>query len=308
MTGGGFVHIPVMLEPTVDALNVRAGGVYADGTLGGGGHSERIAQAGGRVIGIDRDAAAIAAARERLAPYDATLINDNFFNIKEILKSLSIDTIDGAVLDLGVSSHQLDTPERGFSYRFDVPLDMRMDRRGALTASEIVNEYDTREIERILFAYGEEQYARRIAYKIGERRGAQQIKTTFELVDIIKSAIPAKALRDKHPAKKTFQAIRIAVNGELSGLDRAVRDFCDVLKSGGRLAVITFHSLEDRIVKTAFASLVGRCDCPRDLPVCVCGKQPMVSVVTKKPATPSEDELSLNPRAASAKLRVIEKI
>ncbi len=308
MTDRGFSHIPVMLGETIDGLSVKEGGVYVDGTLGGGGHAEQILKKGGVLIGIDRDEAAIAAASKRLTG-NYTLVGDNYSHIKTILSNLIIEKIDGALLDLGVSSHQLDTPGRGFSYRFDAPLDMRMDKRSDLTAKAIVNTYDIAQIERILFEYGEEPFARQIARKIGEYRAQQPIETTAQLVEIIKSAMPAKVKREgKHPAKRTFQAIRIAVNDELSQLGSTVEAFCDVLKSGGRLAVITFHSLEDRIVKNTFVRLAKGCDCPKDFPVCVCGKQPLIKQVSKKPIVASEEERRNNPRSESAKLRVVEKI
>ena len=309
MTEKEFSHIPVMLNECLDALNIKNGGLYVDGTLGGCGHSLEIAKRGGHIIGIDRDSTAIEVARERMKDYDAALVNNNYDNIKEILSELDVDKIDGALLDLGVSSYQLDTPERGFSYRYDAPLDMRMDKNASLSAYDVVNKYSQSELERVLFDYGEERFSRNIVRKIIETRQTKPIETTFELVDIIKNAMPAKALREgKHPAKRTFQAIRIEVNSELIHLDKTVGDFCDVLNSGGRMAVITFHSLEDRIIKTAFNRLASGCTCPKDFPVCICGNKPKVRVLTRKPILPSDDELKQNPRSASAKLRVIEKI
>ncbi|OQB15691.1 MAG: Ribosomal RNA small subunit methyltransferase H [Firmicutes bacterium ADurb.Bin193] len=303
-----FSHTPVMPHEVISGLNIKEGGIYVDGTLGGGGHSSLIERAGGIVIGIDRDKTAIEAASKRLTG-KFKLVHDDYANIKAILKSLNIEKIDGALLDLGVSSHQLDTPDRGFSYRYDAPLDMRMDQSSGVTAKEIVNEYEVSEIEKILFEYGEEPFARAIARKIAERRSEGSINTTLELADIIKSALPPKARRaDKHPAKRTFQAIRIAVNDELSKLDAALRDFFGSLVSGGRLAVITFHSLEDRIVKNTFLSLAGGCVCPKDFPVCVCNKKPEVRLVTKRPVIPSAREQSENPRSTSAKLRILEKL
>lgn len=304
---GEFSHLPVMLKEAITALNVKEGGVYVDGTLGGAGHALKIVEKGAHLIGIDRDEAAIKAARGRLfGKY--TLVNDNFININAVLKTLIIKKIDGALLDLGVSSYQFDTPERGFSYRFDAPLDMRMDQRDAVTAKTIVNEFEIPEIEKILFEYGEEPYAKEIARKIALSRGKKPIETTLELAELIKSAVPPKARRDKHPAKRVFQALRIAVNDELAHLSGAIEDFCDALQSGGRLVIITFHSLEDRIVKTTFASLASGCVCPKDFPVCVCDKKPKVKIITKKPVLPSKTELVQNPRSASAKLRVVEKI
>jgi len=304
-----FSHIPVLLGECINALNIKNGGLYVDGTLGGAGHSTHIVKNSGRLIGIDRDTTAIKAAGEKLSGYDVTLVNDNYNNITNILKTLQIDGIDGALLDLGVSSHQLDTPERGFSYRFDAPLDMRMDTNAKLTAKDIINNYTQGEIERILFEYGEESYTKSIVRKIMERRETKTIETTFELVDIIKSAIPPKVRWEgKHPAKRTFQAIRIAVNDELSSLGNTMNDFCSALKSGGRLAVITFHSLEDRIVKNAFVRLANGCTCPKDFPICVCGNKPQAKILTRKPILPTDDEQKNNSRAASAKLRVLEKL
>ena len=309
MTENEFSHVPVMLDACMDALRIKKGGLYVDGTLGGAGHAGAIVRRGGRLLGIDRDGAALTAAQERLKGYDVRLVRDNYRNICAILKREQISGIDGALLDLGVSSYQLDTPERGFSYRFDAPLDMRMDTSAALTAADVVNGWTPQELEHILFCYGEERYSRQIVRKIAEYRSKKPIRTTFELVDIIKRAMPPPARREgKHPAKRTFQAIRIAVNDELAGLEQAVVDFCSCLKGGGRLAVITFHSLEDRIVKNAFAHLARGCVCPPDFPVCVCGRKPEAKVVTKKPVVPSPQELEENPRAASAKLRVLEKL
>ncbi|MCK9478623.1 MAG: 16S rRNA (cytosine(1402)-N(4))-methyltransferase RsmH [Firmicutes bacterium] len=307
MTSSGFFHIPVMLNEAIEALCIKENGIYVDGTLGGGGHAIKIVEKGARLVGIDRDESAIKAAKDRLFGR-FELINDNYNNIKIILKTLIINKIDGALLDLGVSSHQVDTPLRGFSYRFDAPLDMRMDSKSSLTAWHIVNQFEIAEIEKIFFSYGEEQYSKAIAKKIVEMRSIGPIETTFELVDIIKNAIPAKAHRNKHPAKKVFQALRIAVNDELSQLSATLEDFCEALNIGGRIAVITFHSLEDRIVKNTFAALARGCDCPSDFPVCVCGKKQTLKLITKKPITPSKSELLENPRSASAKLRVAEKI
>ncbi|MDD3766727.1 MAG: 16S rRNA (cytosine(1402)-N(4))-methyltransferase RsmH [Eubacteriales bacterium] len=303
-----FKHYPVMLFEVIDGLKIRQGGIYVDGTVGGGGHSLHIIKNGGRVIGIDKDKDALKAASGRLGE-DAVLVHDDYNNIKEVLKSLIIEKIDGALLDLGVSSYQLDTPERGFSYRFDAPLDMRMNVESNLSAKKIVNEFSASQLERIMFEYGEEPYARAIARKICERRKIKPIETTFELTDVIKSAIAPKVRWEgKHPAKRVFQAIRIAVNDELSRLEKTIEDFCDALNGGGRLAIITFHSLEDRIVKTAFANLAKGCICPKEFPICVCNNKPKAKVITKKPIIPSKEELEQNQRSASAKLRILEKI
>ncbi len=309
-----FYHISVLLEESVDALQIVPGGIYADGTLGGGGHSSLICSRmknEGALVGIDQDSAAIAAAQERLRPYGnlVKIVKNNFSNIKLIMQELGIDALDGAVLDLGVSSPQLDDGARGFSYNTDARLDMRMNRESAFSAYELVNTYAEEEIADIIFRYGEERYARRIAKEIVKVRADKPLETTFELVECIKRAIPANArFADKHPAKRTFQAIRIAVNGELDILDGALRDFVDLLKPGGRLAVITFHSLEDRIVKNTFSDLATGCTCPKEFPVCVCGNTPKVKVVNRKPIVAGDKELENNNRAHSAKLRVVEKI
>ncbi|WP_094547578.1 16S rRNA (cytosine(1402)-N(4))-methyltransferase RsmH [Petroclostridium xylanilyticum] len=309
-----FHHVSVMLEESIDALNIKPEGIYVDATLGGGGHSYRICEklgSNGKLIGIDQDVNAIAASTERLKDYKEKiiLVNDNFKNIKEILQRLNILSVDGVVADLGVSSHQLDEGERGFSYQQDAALDMRMDRKNPLSAYNIINEYSEEELTNIIFSYGEEKWARRIAKFIVQRRETAPISTTGELVDVIKKAIPAAARRDgPHPAKRTFQAIRIAVNNELGILESAIMDFADVLKPGGRMAIITFHSLEDRIVKQTFSRLSSKCECPPQFPVCVCGKKPVTKIVVKKPIVPSEQELTVNPRARSAKLRVVEKL
>lgn len=308
-----FKHISVLLDESVDALNVEDGGIYVDGTLGGGGHSYKILlkNKSSRLIGIDRDKEAIKAAGERLKEFGdrVTFINDNFKNVKSVLEYLNIEKIDGAVLDLGVSSYQLDNGDRGFSYMHDAPLDMRMNRDDALSAYEVVNTYSEEELTKIFYDYGEEKWSRRVAEFICKRRNESSIKTTGELVDIIKSAIPLKARLDGgHPAKRVFQAIRIEVNGELKILDKALRDFADVLRPGKRLAVITFHSLEDRIVKQTFSDLAMGCTCPPGFPVCVCNKTPKVKLLNRKPILPTEDELNMNSRSKSAKLRVIEKL
>ncbi len=298
-----FHHIPVMLGECIDGLNIKEGGIYVDGTLGGCGHSKHIVAKGGNVIGIDRDMTALENAKNILP--GITTVHDNYSNIKNILNTLNVEKIDGALLDLGVSSYQLDTPERGFSYRFDAPLDMRMDTSKGKTAYDVVNGYTKEQLEKIFFTYGEEQYSRAIAAKIDERRRFAPIKTTLELAELIKYAVPPKARRDKHPAKKVFQAIRIEVNGELEVLEQTVEDFCAALKPGGRLAVITFHSLEDRVIKNAFNKLAKGCVCPPDFPICVCGKKPVAELLTRKPILPTKEELERNPRSASAKLRVL---
>ena len=309
-----FHHISVLLGESVDSLEVKPGGIYADGTLGGGGHSALICQmlnGSGVLLGIDRDKTALAAAGERLEGFDCKkiLVHGNFFDIKSILKENGIDKIDGAVLDLGVSSPQLDNAERGFSYSKEARLDMRMNRDAELDAYKVVNTYEESRLAELIYKYGEERYGGRIAAAIARERQKNAIETTTQLAEIVKKAFPRSAgYGDKHPAKRTFQAIRIEVNGELDGLDRAIGDFTDVLKKGGRLAVITFHSLEDRIVKNTFAELAKGCVCPKDFPVCVCGKKPQVKLVTRKPIIANEKELTYNYRAHSAKLRVIEKL
>lgn len=304
-----FGHVTVLLNETVDSINVKKGGVYADFTLGGGGHTALILKRGGKVVGIDRDITAIKNARERFAGQDFIAVHNNFANIKDIAKELKIEQLDGIIADLGVSSPQLDDAERGFSYMQDAPLDMRMDNRDTLTAKDIVNTYPQEELFRIISCYGEERWASRIVDFIVEERNKRSIETTFQLVDIIKAAIPLSARKDgPHPAKRTFQAIRIEVNGELKILEKAVRDGVDLLKKGARVGVITFHSLEDRIIKNTFASLEKGCTCPKDFPVCVCGNTPAVKSISRKPIIPDEKEISENPRARSSKLRVAEKI
>lgn len=308
-----FSHKPVMFEECMQALDLKPDGVYVDGTAGGGGHSYGIAShlTSGRLIAIDQDSAAIEAAGARLAQFGSrvTLVRDNFRNLSAILDGLEIHHIDGILLDLGVSSYQLDTAERGFSYNADAPLDMKMDRRKSLSAYNVVNEYSADRLRRILYDYGEERFAPRIAAAIVAQRQKAHIETTGQLVDIIKSAIPAAA-RDggHHPAKRSFQAIRIEVNGELDVIEPALRAAVSRLNPGGRAAVITFHSLEDRIVKQTFASLASGCTCPKDFPVCVCGKRPTVRLVGGKPIQPGKQELEQNPRSRSAKLRVAQKI
>ena len=308
-----FRHISVLFEETMEALALRENGVYADGTLGGGGHSYGILSRapGSRLIGIDQDSDAIEAARDKLSAFGerAVFVNQNFREIKNILCDLKVDALDGAVLDLGVSSYQLDNDERGFGYMHDAPLDMRMDRRASKNAYDVINGYSEEELTRIFYEYGEEKWSKRIALFIAEARGREPVRTTGELVQIIKAAIPKQArMNGGHPAKRVFQAVRIEVNGELTILSEALRDFADCLKSGGRLAVITFHSLEDRIVKRTFADLAKGCTCPPEFPVCVCGGTPKAKIITRKPILPSEKEQESNPRSKSAKLRVLEKL
>ena len=308
-----FHHVSVLLEECIEGLVIKPEGIYVDGTLGGAGHSCRIAAllTTGRHIGIDRDPIALKAAGERLKPYEdrVTLVHSNFCEIKSVLDDLNIEGVDGILLDLGVSSPQLDDGERGFSYMVDAPLDMRMNNEDSLSAHDVVNSWSFEELKKILYEYGEERYAPRIASAICARREAKPIETTLELVEIIRSAMPAAALREKqHPAKRSFQAIRIAVNDELNSVAKVMEDAIPKLNKGGRLAVITFHSLEDRIVKNAMASAAKGCTCPPNFPVCVCGKKPQVKIITRKPIVSGEDELERNPRARSAKLRICEKI
>ena len=308
-----FYHVSVLLEECIEGLNIKPDGIYVDGTLGGAGHSSRIAAklTTGRHIGIDRDPVALKAAGERLAPYGdrVTLVHSNFCEIKQVLADLDIEGVDGILLDLGVSSPQLDDGERGFSYMVDAPLDMRMNNEDSLSADTVVNTWSYDELKRILYDYGEERYAPKIAAAICSRREEKPVETTLELVDIIRSAMPAAALREKqHPAKRSFQAIRIAVNDELNSVSRVMEDAIPRLNPGGRLAVITFHSLEDRIVKTAMAGAAKGCTCPPNFPVCVCGKKPQVALITRKPIVSGDEELQRNPRARSAKLRICEKI
>lgn len=308
-----FKHISVLLEETIENLQIRPDGIYVDGTLGGGGHSYHIAsglQEDGRLIGIDQDEAAIEAAGLRLQPYEdrVTLIRDNYCNARQQLKRLGIDRVDGIVLDLGVSSFQLDNAERGFSYKYDTPLDMRMDQRQSLTAADIINDYTETQLYHVIKEYGEEQFAKNIAKHIVIARKDKPIATTGELNEIIRAAIPAKMrATGGHPSKRTFQAIRIECNKELEVLRDSLDDFIDMLASGGRICVITFHSLEDRIVKTAFRKNENPCTCPPDFPVCVCGQASRGRVITRKPILPTEEELAANKRSKSAKLRVFEK-
>ena len=310
---GAFVHRSVLLDECIEALAIRPEGIYVDGTAGGGGHSFAIASKlqSGKLIAIDQDEAAIAAASAKLAPLGerALVVRSNFSKLGEVLDNLKISQIDGLLLDLGVSSYQLDEAERGFAYQNDAPLDMRMDRRRTLTAREVVNSYSEEALKKILFTYGEERFSARIAAKIVKEREKKPIETTGELAELIKSAIPAAAREGgHHPAKRSFQAIRIEVNGELDVILPAIESAVSHMKVGGRLAIITFHSLEDRIVKQAFASLAGGCTCPKTLPVCVCGKKPKVKLISRKPILPSAAELEENPRSRSAKLRVAERI
>jgi 16S rRNA (cytosine1402-N4)-methyltransferase len=309
-----FKHTSVLLEETIDQLHIKPDGIYVDGTLGGGGHSFQIAvglDRGGRLIGIDQDEAAIEAATKRLEPFAdrVTLVRNNYCNVREVLKQLAIEKVDGIVLDLGVSSFQLDNAERGFSYKYDTPLDMRMDQRQSLNARDIVNDYTEMELFRVIRDYGEEQFAKNIAKHIVKARQDKPIETTGELNEIIKAAIPAKMrAAGGHPSKRTFQAIRIECNRELEVLKSSLDDMIELLNPGGRICIITFHSLEDRIVKSAFRKNENPCTCPPDFPVCVCGQVSKGRVVSRKPILPSEEELAVNKRSKSAKLRVFEKV
>ncbi len=308
-----FHHVSVLLEPSIEALAIRPDGIYLDGTLGGAGHSLEIVKrlTTGHLIGVDRDPIALQAAKERLLPYmdRVTLVHSNFSSLDSILDSLSINKVDGMLFDLGVSSPQLDDGQRGFSYMTDAPLDMRMNVEDQLSAYDVVNFWPREELCRILFAYGEERYAAMIAAAIARKREEKPIETTLELVDVIRSAMPGQALREKqHPAKRSFQAIRIAVNDELNSVGAMMNRAIPRLSVGGRLAVITFHSLEDRIVKNAMKEAAKGCICPPDFPVCVCGRKPQVRLVTRKPIVSDHAELVHNPRARSAKLRVAEKL
>ena len=308
-----FSHRSVLLDECMDGLDIKPDGIYVDGSAGGAGHSSEIAKrlGSGRLIAIDQDETAVAVATERLNALgkNTTVVRSNFSELASVCRSLGIDAIDGVLLDLGVSSYQLDTAERGFSYSADAPLDMRMDNRCSLSAYEVVNSYSEQELKRILYDYGEERFAPAIASAIVKRRESRPIETTAELSDIIKYAIPPAAREGgHHPAKRSFQAIRIEVNRELDVIEPAIRGAVEMLRSGGRIAIITFHSLEDRIVKQAFASLASGCTCPKDFPICVCGNKPKVRLVNRKPILPSKTELEENPRSRSAKLRVAEKI
>ncbi len=308
-----FYHVSVLLDECIQALNIKPDGIYVDGTLGGAGHSSQIAArlTTGRLIGIDRDPKALKAAGERLAPYAdrVTLVHSNFSQLDEVLENLGIEGVDGILLDLGVSSPQLDEAERGFSYMADAPLDMRMNSEDSLTAHEVVNTWPREELRRILYEYGEERYAPQIAAAIERRRAEKPIETTLELVDVIRSAMPPAALREKqHPAKRSFQAIRIAVNDELGAVGRVLEVAVPKLNRKGRLAIITFHSLEDRLVKNGMAANARGCTCPPNFPVCICGNKPKVKLISKKPIVSGPEELERNPRARSAKLRVCEKL
>ncbi len=308
-----FKHISVLLNECIEALNIKENGIYVDGTLGGAGHSSEIVKKlskKGRLIGIDQDKDALKAAKERLKDYNnVTFVHGNFHNIEGILNDLDIAGVDGILMDLGVSSYQLDNGDRGFSYMQDAPLDMRMNRENSLSAYEVINSYSEEDLFRIIKDYGEEKFAKRIANFIVKRREEREIESTLELVDIVKAAIPAKARREgPHPAKRTFQAIRIEVNKELEIIEKTIRDGVEKLNTGGRMAIITFHSLEDRIVKNVYKNLANPCTCPSSFPVCVCNKKPLVKIITRKPIEASEEELEYNPRSRSAKLRIIEKI
>ena len=307
-----FKHIPVMLNECIEGLNIKPDGIYCDGTAGGAGHSKEIAKRldagkGGRLISIDRDPEAVKIATERLEGLPATVVKGNYSEIDDIFANLGIDGADGILLDLGVSSYQLDNAERGFSYHNDAPLDMRMGKEG-LSAKDVVNSYDYASLSRIIFEYGEEKFARSIAQKIIKAREEKPIETTLELAEIIKSGVPQKVRREKNPCKKTFQAIRIEVNNELEHLNIALDKAFDVLNVGGRLCIITFHSLEDRLVKQRFASFCKGCICPPDFPQCICGKTPRGKLINRKPIEATEEELKINKRSHSAKLRIIEKI
>ena len=308
-----FSHKPVLFDACMDALQIRPDGVYVDGTAGGGGHSSGIAQrlTSGRLLAIDRDADAVKAARARLSSFGerVRVVRANFSELADVCREEGVDAIDGLLLDLGVSSYQLDNAERGFSYQADAPLDMRMDERCTRSAYDVVNTYPEERLRQILYDYGEERYAPRIAQRIVRERQAEPIRTTGQLAALIKAAIPAAAREGgHHPAKRSFQAIRIEVNGELDVIEPTIRTAAQLLRPGGRIAIITFHSLEDRIVKQAFASLASGCTCPKNFPVCVCGKKPVLRIVSRKPIVADEKELEENPRARSAKLRIAEKL
>lgn len=304
-----FSHVSVLLSESIEGLAVKSDGIYVDGTAGGAGHSLKIAEkldGNGRLIALDRDPDAVEIAEKRLAGYNARVIKSNFSEMRSVLDSLEIDKVDGVLLDLGVSSHQLDTPERGFSYNYDAPLDMRMSQDG-MSAYDIVNNYTEQQLAKMIFEYGEEKFSRRIASEIVSERRLKPVETTLELAEIIKRSVPAAVRREKNPCKKTFQAIRIAVNGELEHLSKGLDAAFYSLKPGGRLAVITFHSLEDRIVKRRFAGWCKGCICPPDFPKCICGREPEGKLVNKKPAEACADELEKNKRSRSARLRIIER-
>ena len=304
-----FKHLPVLLDETIEGLNIKPDGVYVDGTVGGGGHSYEIARRleSGRLIAVDRDPDAIKAAGERLYGLNVKLVRSNYCDIDGVLRALGIEKIDGMILDLGVSSWQLDNRERGFSYHDDAPLDMRMSKEG-VSAADIVNGCSYEQLRRIIFEYGEEKYAKNIASNIVKLRESKPIESTAELADIISMSVPQKARRDRNPCRKTFQALRIEVNNELGSLSEALDKAFELLNVGGRLAVITFHSLEDRLVKQRFAGFCQGCTCPPEFPVCVCGKTPRARLINKKPIEPSAEEQRINPRSRSAKLRILEKI
>ncbi|MHC1682525.1 MAG: 16S rRNA (cytosine(1402)-N(4))-methyltransferase RsmH [Clostridiaceae bacterium] len=308
-----FKHLSVLLEETIEGLNIKEEGIYVDCTLGGAGHSIEILKRmnkNGRLIGIDQDTNALKAAGEKLKGFNnVTYVHSNFYSIDNILEELNVEKVDGILMDLGVSSHQLDVPERGFSYMKDAPLDMRMNRESDFSAFDVVNHYDEEELFKIIISYGEEKFARKIARSIVNVRQKKNIETTFELVDVIKASIPARLRKEgSHPAKKTFQAIRIEVNKELEILDKAIRDSINRLKPEGRIAIITFHSLEDRIVKNIFKDEANSCICPKEFPICNCGKESKIKIITRKPIEASEEELNLNSRSKSAKLRIAEKL
>lgn len=306
-----FKHIPVLLQECIDGLNIKENGIYVDGTLGGAGHSSKIVEKlsdNGLLIGIDRDTEALKSASEKLKKYNnVKYVHGNHDDIKTILEDLQIQEVDGILLDLGVSSYQLDEASRGFSYMQDAPLDMRMDKTSKLTAEYIVNNYEEEKLAKIIFEYGEEKFSRNIAKRICEYRKNKNIETTRELTEIIEKAIPGFAKKEGHPAKRTFQAIRIEVNDEIKPLYKTVKNSIDVLKPGGRLCIITFHSLEDRAVKEAFSDAQGKCTCPGDLPYCVCGYKSLGKIITKKPILPTKEEMNENSRSKSAKLRIFEK-
>ena len=310
----GFHHVPIMVSEVLELLEPSRGGIFVDGTLGGGGHAEAVLSAmpeTGRLFGIDRDDEALEAAGARLARFGDrfTAIKGNFFDMKSLLAARGVCKVDGILLDLGVSSYQLDARERGFSYKAEAPLDMRMDQSAPLSAKTVVNEWPEEKLREIFYEYGEEKFSAKIARRIVERRAERPVETTTELAELIKSAIPAKFRNEpQHPARRCFQAIRIAVNGELDGLDEAIRNAHDLLNPGGRLAILTFHSLEDRIVKNAFRSFENPCTCPKSAPVCICGKKPTAKILTRHPLTASEREQTENSRATSAKLRAIVRM
>lgn len=309
-----FEHVSVLLNECIEGLNIKANGIYVDGTLGGAGHASVVCSLlnqDGQFIGIDQDNNALAVSSERLKNVspNVTLVKSNFVDVKNVLEKLNIESVDGMLIDLGVSSHQLDEPSRGFSYMHDAPLDMRMNQDASYNAYEVVNHMSEEDLYHIIKEYGEERWAKRVAEFIVNERAEKPIKTTYELVEVIKKAIPQGARKDgPHPAKRTFQAIRIAVNRELEIIEPTIYDIVEKLNAGGRLCIITFHSLEDRIVKQAFKKLEDPCTCPKHMPICVCGKKPMVKVITRKPILPSIEEVEENPRSRSAKLRIIEKL